>query len=90
MSLLCTELPLGRIPQNIPENYIKIFIENSHLVEIPPAAFATVSALAFPQLNFNNITLTNVRSLEGLDNLMHTGQQNAFNTMDCFSGHSDP
>lgn len=74
-SLLCMELPLGRIPQNIPENSIKIRIEQSHLAEIPQAAFATVSALTFLWLNFNNITLMNVRSLEGLHNLTELRMQ---------------
>lgn len=62
-SLLCTELPLGRIPQNIPENFIKI------LTEIPQAAFSTVGALAFLWLNLNNKTLMDFRSLRGLHNL---------------------
>ncbi|XP_030631791.1 leucine-rich repeat, immunoglobulin-like domain and transmembrane domain-containing protein 2 [Chanos chanos] len=68
-SLLCMGTSLGRIPQNIPEDFIKIRIENSHLTEIPPGSFSKVSALEFLWLNFNDITLMNIKSLEGLHNL---------------------
>ncbi|XP_051959348.1 leucine-rich repeat, immunoglobulin-like domain and transmembrane domain-containing protein 2 [Xyrauchen texanus] len=68
-SLLCMELPYVRIPPNIPENFIKIRIEKSHVTEIPQGVFSQISALMFLWLNFNDITLMNVRSLEGLHNL---------------------
>ncbi|XP_017570790.1 leucine-rich repeat, immunoglobulin-like domain and transmembrane domain-containing protein 2 [Pygocentrus nattereri] len=68
-SLLCMETALGSIPQSIPGDFIKIRIENSHLTEIPQRAFSTVSALESLWLNFNDITLMNIKSLEGLHNL---------------------
>ena len=63
------ETALRRIPENIPQDFIKIRIENSHLTEIPRASFNEVSALEFLWLNFNNITVMNIKSLEGLWNL---------------------
>ncbi|XP_028844082.1 leucine-rich repeat, immunoglobulin-like domain and transmembrane domain-containing protein 2 [Denticeps clupeoides] len=68
-SLLCMETSLGRIPDNIPSEFIKIRIENSHLTEIPQGSFSRVGGLEFLWLNFNNITLMNIKSLEGLKNL---------------------
>ncbi|XP_035262758.1 leucine-rich repeat, immunoglobulin-like domain and transmembrane domain-containing protein 2 [Anguilla anguilla] len=63
------ETALRRIPENIPEDFIKIRIENSHLTEIPRGSFHKVSALEFLWLNFNDITVMNIKSLEGLKNL---------------------
>ncbi|KAG9345965.1 hypothetical protein JZ751_007780 [Albula glossodonta] len=60
---------LRRIPENIPQDLIKIRIENSHLTEIPRGSFHEVSALEFLWLNFNDITVMNIKSLEGLKNL---------------------
>lgn len=63
------ETSLGKVPENIPSDFTKIRIENSHLTEIPTASFSRVSALESLWLNFNNITLMNMKSLEGLSNL---------------------
>lgn len=63
------ETALGSIPENLLGDFIKIRIENSHLTEIPQRAFYTVSALESLWLNFNTITLMNIKSLEGLYNL---------------------
>lgn len=63
------ESALGSVPENLPGDFIKIRIENSHLTEIPQRAFSTASALESLWLNFNTITLMNVKSLEGLSNL---------------------
>lgn len=60
---------LGSIPENLPGDLIKIRIENSHLTEIPERTFYTVGALESLWLNFNTITLMNIKSLEGLYNL---------------------
>ncbi|KAF5894074.1 leucine-rich repeat, immunoglobulin-like domain and transmembrane domain-containing protein 2, partial [Clarias magur] len=68
-SLLCMEPVLGSIPENLPGDLTKIRIENSHLTEIPQRAFYTASALESLWLNFNTITLMNIKSLEGLSNL---------------------
>ncbi|XP_077482454.1 leucine-rich repeat, immunoglobulin-like domain and transmembrane domain-containing protein 2 [Stigmatopora argus] len=68
-SLLCVATPMTQIPENIPENFTKIRLENCHLTEIPRGSFSKVVALQFLWLNFNNITLINMRSLEGLANL---------------------
>lgn len=63
------EAALRSIPEDLPGDFIKIRIENSHLTEIPQRAFYTVSALESLWLNFNTITLMNIKSLEGLYNL---------------------
>ncbi|KAL4640052.1 leucine-rich repeat, immunoglobulin-like domain and transmembrane domain-containing protein 2 [Arapaima gigas] len=68
-SLLCMETALSRIPENIPSDFIKIRIENSHLTELPRGSFLGVSALKSLWLNFNDITVMNMKSLEGLSNL---------------------
>ncbi|KAK5906090.1 hypothetical protein CgunFtcFv8_001984 [Champsocephalus gunnari] len=68
-SLLCMETSMGRIPDNIPHDFSKIRIENCHLTELPRGSFSKVSALEFLWLNFNEITLMNVKSLDGLANL---------------------
>ncbi|XP_010867619.2 leucine-rich repeat, immunoglobulin-like domain and transmembrane domain-containing protein 2 [Esox lucius] len=68
-SLLCMETPMGRIPDNVPNDFTKIRIENSHLTELPRGSFSEVSALESLWLNFNDITLMNIKSLEGLENL---------------------
>uniref|UniRef100_A0A8C6U183 Leucine rich repeat, Ig-like and transmembrane domains 2 n=1 Tax=Neogobius melanostomus TaxID=47308 RepID=A0A8C6U183_9GOBI len=68
-SLQCMEAPLARIPDNISHDFTKIRIENCHLTELPPGSFSTVSALEFLWLNFNKITLMNIKSLDGLANL---------------------
>uniref|UniRef100_UPI003AAC0EAB leucine-rich repeat, immunoglobulin-like domain and transmembrane domain-containing protein 2 n=1 Tax=Centroberyx gerrardi TaxID=166262 RepID=UPI003AAC0EAB len=68
-SLLCMETSMGRIPEDIPDDFTKIRIENSHLTELPRGSFSKVSTLEFLWLNFNDITLMNIKSLEGLGNL---------------------
>ncbi|KAM4715482.1 leucine-rich repeat, immunoglobulin-like domain and transmembrane domain-containing protein 2 isoform 2-T2 [Anableps anableps] len=68
-SLLCMENPMGHIPENIPENFTKIRIENCYLTELPQGTFSQVHALEFLWLNFNEITLMSIKSLEGLSNL---------------------
>ncbi|XP_034563213.1 leucine-rich repeat, immunoglobulin-like domain and transmembrane domain-containing protein 2 [Notolabrus celidotus] len=68
-SLLCMETSMRQIPEDIPHNFTKIRIENCHLTELPQGSFHKVSALEFLWLNFNEITLMNIKSLEGLANL---------------------
>ncbi|MEQ2292987.1 Leucine-rich repeat, immunoglobulin-like domain and transmembrane domain-containing protein 2 [Ameca splendens] len=68
-SLLCMETPMGHIPENIPNDFTKIRIENCHLTEVPRGSFSQVRALEFLWLNFNEITLMNIKSLEGLTSL---------------------
>nr|XP_023698094.1 leucine-rich repeat, immunoglobulin-like domain and transmembrane domain-containing protein 2 [Paramormyrops kingsleyae] len=60
---------LRRIPENMPEDLTKLRIENSHLTELPRGSFFKVSALEFLWLNFDNITVMDMKSLEGLGNL---------------------
>ncbi|XP_077359735.1 leucine-rich repeat, immunoglobulin-like domain and transmembrane domain-containing protein 2 isoform X3 [Festucalex cinctus] len=68
-SLLCMEAPMSQIPEDIPHNFTKIRVENCHLAELPRGAFSKVGALEFLWLNFNDITLMNIKSLQGLANL---------------------
>ncbi|XP_075950336.1 leucine-rich repeat, immunoglobulin-like domain and transmembrane domain-containing protein 2 [Anarhichas minor] len=68
-SLLCMETSMGKIPEDIPHDFTKIRIENCHLTELPRGSFSKVSALEFLWLNFNEITLMNIKSLDGLANL---------------------
>lgn len=63
------ETSMGRIPEEIPQDFTKIRIENCHLTELPRGSFSKVSALEFLWLNFNEITVMNIKSLEGLTNL---------------------
>lgn len=60
---------MGRIPEEIPQDFTKIRIENCHLTELPRGSFAKVGALEFLWLNFNEIAAMNIKSLEGLTNL---------------------
>lgn len=57
---------LRQIPENIPQDIRKIRIENSHLTELPRGSFENVSALEYLWLNFNNITVMHIKSLEYL------------------------
>lgn len=68
-SLLCMETPLSGIPEDIPEDFTKIRIEKSHLTEIQKSAFSRYKSLEHLWLNFNDITIINMKSLEGLNNL---------------------
>ncbi|NXA36685.1 LRIT2 protein, partial [Eudromia elegans] len=60
---------LTKIPENIPQDIRKIRIENSHLTELPRGSFSNVSALEYLWLNFNNITVMHLKSLEDLQTL---------------------
>ncbi|MGH0119724.1 UNVERIFIED_CONTAM: hypothetical protein FKN15_058677 [Acipenser sinensis] len=68
-SVLCMATALRRIPENIPQDVRKIRIENSHLTELPRGSFSRAGALEYLWLNFNNITVMHIKSLEGLNNL---------------------
>ncbi|KAM8888559.1 leucine-rich repeat, immunoglobulin-like domain and transmembrane domain-containing protein 2 [Synchiropus picturatus] len=68
-SLLCMETSMRKLPADIPPEFVKIRIENCHLTELHRGSFSEVRALEFLWLNFNDITLMNIRSLEGLHNL---------------------
>ncbi|KAF7204224.1 leucine-rich repeat, immunoglobulin-like domain and transmembrane domain-containing protein 2 [Nothobranchius furzeri] len=68
-SLLCMETSMDHIPEDIPDDLKKIRMENCHLTELPQGSFSLNSALEYLWLNFNEITLMNIRSLEGLANL---------------------
>lgn len=63
------EASIGQFPEDIPHDFTKIRIENCHLTELLPGAFTKVGALEFLWLNFNEITVMNIKSLEGLANL---------------------
>ncbi|XP_075280279.1 leucine-rich repeat, immunoglobulin-like domain and transmembrane domain-containing protein 2 [Opisthocomus hoazin] len=65
-SLLCMSALLRQIPANIPQDIRKTRIENSHLTELPRGSFENVSALEYLWLNFNNITVMHIKSLEYL------------------------
>uniref|UniRef100_A0A8B9SDH5 Leucine rich repeat, Ig-like and transmembrane domains 2 n=1 Tax=Apteryx owenii TaxID=8824 RepID=A0A8B9SDH5_APTOW len=68
-SLLCMSALLTKIPENIPQDIRKIRIENAHLTELPHGSFSNVSALEYLWLNFNNITVMHLKSLEDLQAL---------------------
>ncbi|XP_078497250.1 leucine-rich repeat, immunoglobulin-like domain and transmembrane domain-containing protein 2 [Lissotriton helveticus] len=68
-SLMCMATPMSRIPENIPADIRKIRIEKCHLTELPRGSFHTVSALEHLWLNFNNITVIHLKSLENLKDL---------------------
>ncbi|XP_069548680.1 leucine-rich repeat, immunoglobulin-like domain and transmembrane domain-containing protein 2 [Brachyistius frenatus] len=69
-SLICMEeSAFGAIPENLPDDMIKIRIEKSHFTEIPRGAFSKTFALENLWLNFNDITVINSKGLEGLGNL---------------------
>ncbi|XP_029977541.1 leucine-rich repeat, immunoglobulin-like domain and transmembrane domain-containing protein 2 [Sphaeramia orbicularis] len=68
-SLQCMATTMRQIPDDIPHDFTKIRIENCHLTELPRGSFSKVSALEFLWLNFNEITLMHIKSLEGLANL---------------------
>ncbi|XP_068162029.1 leucine-rich repeat, immunoglobulin-like domain and transmembrane domain-containing protein 2 isoform X2 [Antennarius striatus] len=68
-TLLCMETSMRHIPEDIPDDFTKIRIENCHLTELPRGSFSQVRALEFLWLNFNEIALMNIKSLEGLANL---------------------
>lgn len=63
------EASMENIPDNIPQDCTKIRIENCHLVELLPGSFSRVGALEFLWLNFNEITVMDTKSLQGLANL---------------------
>lgn len=63
------ETAMDSVPEEIMDDFTRIRIENSHLTELPQGVFSKVSALEFLWLNFNDITLMNIKSLEGLVNL---------------------
>ncbi|XP_031434509.1 leucine-rich repeat, immunoglobulin-like domain and transmembrane domain-containing protein 2 [Clupea harengus] len=68
-SLLCMEASLDGIPENIPQDFTKIRIENAHFTEIPRAYFSRLRALEHLWLNFNEINIIHTKSWEGLRNL---------------------
>lgn len=61
---------LKMILEGIPQDIKKIRVENSHLTELPRGAFSNVSALEYLWLNFNNITVMHLKSLEYLKDLI--------------------
>ncbi|KAM3859932.1 leucine-rich repeat, immunoglobulin-like domain and transmembrane domain-containing protein 2 [Diretmus argenteus] len=63
------ETSMARIPEDLPDDFTRIRIENSHLTELPRGSFSKVRSLEFLWLNFNDITLMNIKSLEGLGSL---------------------
>ncbi|KAG8551800.1 hypothetical protein GDO81_004275 [Engystomops pustulosus] len=68
-SLLCMTSSLNRIPDDIPPDIRKVRIEKCHLTELSRGLFGGVHALEYLWLNFNNITLMHMKSLEDLKSL---------------------
>ncbi|XP_044152176.1 leucine-rich repeat, immunoglobulin-like domain and transmembrane domain-containing protein 2 [Bufo gargarizans] len=60
---------LNRIPADVPPDIRKIRIEKCHLTELSRGMFSGVSSLEYLWLNFNNITLMHMKSLEYLKSL---------------------
>uniref|UniRef100_A0A8C5PM63 Leucine rich repeat, Ig-like and transmembrane domains 2 n=1 Tax=Leptobrachium leishanense TaxID=445787 RepID=A0A8C5PM63_9ANUR len=69
MSLLCMSSSLKRIPDNIPSDMSKVRIEKCHLTELSRGLFGGITSLEYLWLNFNNITLMQMKSLEDLKDL---------------------
>ncbi|TRY56794.1 hypothetical protein DNTS_035609 [Danionella cerebrum] len=68
-SLTCMETALSGIPEDIPRDLTKIRIEKSQIRELRKGAFTHVKFLKHLWLNFNDIAIINIKSLEGLGNL---------------------
>jgi len=62
-------IALTQIPDDVPEDLTKIRIEKSQLSELPKAAFSHIKCLKHLWLNFNDIAIINIKSLEGMGNL---------------------
>ncbi|KAM4636172.1 leucine-rich repeat, immunoglobulin-like domain and transmembrane domain-containing protein 2 [Discoglossus pictus] len=60
---------LNRIPDDIPTDIRKVRIEKCHLTELSRGSFRGVLALEYLWLNFNNITVMHMRSLEDVRGL---------------------
>ncbi|XP_063819528.1 leucine-rich repeat, immunoglobulin-like domain and transmembrane domain-containing protein 2 [Pseudophryne corroboree] len=60
---------LTRIPSDIPSDIHKVRIEKCHLTELSRGSFGGVNSLEYLWLNFNNITLMHMKSLEDLKGL---------------------
>ncbi|KAM9326235.1 leucine-rich repeat, immunoglobulin-like domain and transmembrane domain-containing protein 2 [Gastrophryne carolinensis] len=67
--LLCMSSSLKKLPDDIPSDIRKIRIEKCHLTELLRGSFSGVSSLEYLWLNFNNITLMHIKSLEDLKKL---------------------
>lgn len=63
------ETALPSVPEDLPEDLTKIRIEKSQLRELPRSAFSRVKSLKNLWLNFNDIAIISIKSLEGLVNL---------------------
>ena len=63
------ETAISGIPEDISEDFTKIRIEKSHLTEILKSAFCRFKSLEHLWLNFNDIAIIHIKSLEGLGNL---------------------
>ncbi|XP_070802231.1 leucine-rich repeat, immunoglobulin-like domain and transmembrane domain-containing protein 2 [Pituophis catenifer annectens] len=68
-SLFCVSTFLRKFPEEIPQDIKKIRIENSLLTELFRGTFSNVSSLEYLWLNFNNITVMDLKSLEHLKEL---------------------
>ncbi|KAG8435003.1 hypothetical protein GDO86_013095 [Hymenochirus boettgeri] len=68
-SLLCMSSFLRKIPNDIPPDIRKIRIENCHLSELSRGSFVSVNSLQYLWLNFNNITVMDLKSLENVKGL---------------------
>lgn len=60
---------LRKIPDDIPSDIRKVRIEKCHLTELSRGSFGSVRSLEYLWLNFNNITLMHMKSLEDLRHL---------------------
>ncbi|XP_066454830.1 leucine-rich repeat, immunoglobulin-like domain and transmembrane domain-containing protein 2 [Eleutherodactylus coqui] len=60
---------LNKIPDDIPPDIRKVRIEKCHLTELSRGLFGRANSLEYLWLNFNNITLMHMKSLEDLKGL---------------------
>uniref|UniRef100_F7B6Z6 Ig-like domain-containing protein n=1 Tax=Ornithorhynchus anatinus TaxID=9258 RepID=F7B6Z6_ORNAN len=68
-SLLCLASSMKIIPRNIPSDIKKLRLESSPLTELPRGSFSNGSSLRYLWLNFNNLTVIHLQSLESLRGL---------------------
>ncbi|KAL1780950.1 leucine-rich repeat, immunoglobulin-like domain and transmembrane domain-containing protein 2 [Sigmodon hispidus] len=59
----------GKIPGNFPKELKQVRIENSPLFELPQGVFTNMSTLEYLWLNFNNVTVIHLGTLEDLPEL---------------------
>ncbi|XP_054436457.1 LOW QUALITY PROTEIN: leucine-rich repeat, immunoglobulin-like domain and transmembrane domain-containing protein 2 [Pteronotus mesoamericanus] len=68
-TLQCMSISLGRIPENLPQEFKQVRIEHSSLFELSQRSFASMSTVEYLWLNFNGVTVIHLGALEHLSEL---------------------